>query len=71
MNYQEEYRRKLVSAKEAVSVVKSGDWVDYGWTTGTPDATLSADGSRLVKTQTSSISGAAQTAFSTPFPRLP
>ena len=38
MNYQEEYRQKLVSAEEAVKVVKSGDWVDYGWTTGTPDA---------------------------------
>lgn len=30
MNYREEYRRKLVSADEAVKVVKPGDWVDYG-----------------------------------------
>ena len=29
-NYQEEYRRKLVSAEEAARLVKSGMWVDYG-----------------------------------------
>ncbi len=28
--YLEEYKSKLVSADEAVKVVKSGDWVDYG-----------------------------------------
>lgn len=38
MNYTEEYRQKLVSADEAAKLVKSGDWVDYGWCTGTPDA---------------------------------
>ncbi len=31
------YEQKLTSAAEAVKVVKSGDWVDYGWCTGTPD----------------------------------
>ncbi len=30
MNYAEEYNRKTVSASEAVKVIKSGDWVDYG-----------------------------------------
>ncbi len=30
MYYKEEYKRKLVSAEQAVAVVKSGDWVDYG-----------------------------------------
>jgi butyryl-CoA:acetate CoA-transferase len=30
MKYQEEYRRKLVTADEAVREVKSGDWVEYG-----------------------------------------
>lgn len=29
------YDQKLVSADQASAVVKSGDWVDYGWTTGT------------------------------------
>ena len=31
MNYQEMYQQKLTTAEEAVKVVKSGDWVDYGW----------------------------------------
>ncbi len=37
MDYSAEYKQKLVSPDEAVKVVKSGDWVDYGWCTGTPD----------------------------------
>ena len=31
MNYQEMFQQKLTTAEEAVKVVKSGDWVDYGW----------------------------------------
>lgn len=31
MSYQEAYAQKLTTAGEAVKVVKSGDWVDYGW----------------------------------------
>jgi len=38
MDFSEEYRQKLVSADEAVKVIKDGDWVDYGWGTSTPDA---------------------------------
>jgi len=30
MDYINEYRKKLVSADEAVRVIKSGDWIDYG-----------------------------------------
>ncbi|MFZ5646065.1 MAG: acetyl-CoA hydrolase/transferase family protein [Bacillota bacterium] len=30
MGYAEEYRRKLVSAEDAVKIIKSGDWVDFG-----------------------------------------
>ena len=30
MDYSAEYRAKLRSAEEAVQVVKSGDWLDYG-----------------------------------------
>ena len=30
MSFKEEYKKKLVSPEKAVSVVKSGDWVDYG-----------------------------------------
>lgn len=36
MNIQEIYAAKLVDAKTAAAVVKSGDWVDYGWCAGTP-----------------------------------
>lgn len=38
MDFQKEYQQKLVSADEAVKIIKSGDWVDYGWCTGTPYA---------------------------------
>ena len=38
MSYEEEYRRKCVTADEAVKVIKSGDWLDYGWCNGTVDA---------------------------------
>lgn len=38
MGYSEEYQKKLTSADEAVKIVQSGDWVDYGWCNGTPDA---------------------------------
>ena len=30
MGYQEEYKRKLISAEEAAGLVKSGMWIDYG-----------------------------------------
>jgi len=35
MDYRKMYETKLVSADQAAAVVKSGDWVDYGWCTGT------------------------------------
>ena len=38
MDFKEEYKQKLVSADEAVKLIKSGDWVDYGWCTNTVDA---------------------------------
>ena len=36
-DYLQEYRNKLCTPEEAVRCVQSGDWIDYGWTTGTPD----------------------------------
>lgn len=45
MNVYEEYKKKLVSAAEAVKIVKSGDWVDYSQTCSFPeelDAALAA-----------------------------
>lgn len=47
MNYQEVYRQKLVSAEEAAAVVKSGDWVDFGWTVDTPVAVDKALAKRM------------------------
>ena len=38
MDYTQAYQEKLVTATEAVKVIESGDWVDYGWCNGTPDA---------------------------------
>lgn len=38
MNYSDMYEQKQISAAEAAALIKSGDWVDYGWTTGTPVA---------------------------------
>lgn len=38
MDFSTEYKQKLVSADEAVKIIQSGDWVDYGWCTGTPHA---------------------------------
>lgn len=38
MVFEQEYQKKCTTADEAVKVVKSGDWVDFGWCTGTPVA---------------------------------
>lgn len=38
MDYLKEYRQKLVSAKQAVELIQSGYWVDYGWCVNTVDA---------------------------------
>lgn len=36
MDYSKLYNQKLTSPYEAVKVVKSGDWIDYGWVIATP-----------------------------------
>lgn len=36
MDYSQKYQDKLMSAEEAVSLINSGDWIDYGWTATTP-----------------------------------
>ena len=38
MSFTDEYKQKLVSPDEAVKLVKSGDWVDYGWCANSLDA---------------------------------
>lgn len=47
MNFKKEYLEKLVSAEEAVKVVKSSDWVDYGWCVCTPDTLDKALAARM------------------------
>jgi len=47
MDYKEMYSQKLVTAEEAVKAVKSGDWVDYGWSVSTPVALDAALAKRL------------------------
>ena len=36
--FEKEYQSKLVSAEKAAELVKSGDFVDYGWCAATVDA---------------------------------
>lgn len=38
MNIYDEYKKKLVSAEEAVKIVKNGDWVDYSQCCSFPEA---------------------------------
>lgn len=47
MDFKKMYDDKMTTADEAVKVVKSGDWVDYGWCTGTPVALDAAMAKRL------------------------
>ncbi|MBO8158548.1 acetyl-CoA hydrolase/transferase C-terminal domain-containing protein [Thermosyntropha sp.] len=37
MDWINEYKRKLVTAEEAVKVVESGDWIDYGFGLASPN----------------------------------
>ena len=51
MDFQAKYQQKLTTADEAVKVVKSGDWVDYGFCVGTPvalDAALARRAEELI-----------------------
>ncbi len=34
MSFVDQYKNKLISAADAAKMVKSGDWVDYGWCVG-------------------------------------
>lgn len=47
MDYKASYQQKLATPEQAAALVKSGDWVDYGWTTGTPVAVDAAIAKRL------------------------
>lgn len=47
MNEKELYQSKLVTAEQAAAVVKSGDWVDYGWCVTMPVAVDKALAKRM------------------------
>ena len=47
MDFKASYQQKLATPEQAAALVKSGDWVDYGWTTGTPVAVDTAIAKRL------------------------
>ncbi len=47
MDFKQMYQDKLVSAETAAQTVKSGDWVDYGWTVTTPVAVDAALAKRM------------------------
>ena len=36
MDFTELYAQKKMTAAQAAALVKSGDWVDYGWAVNTP-----------------------------------
>ena len=57
MDYKKLYASKLCTAKEAVKDVTSGDWVDYGWCTGTPDALDKALAERMPELEDVKIRG--------------
>lgn len=51
------YKQKLVSATEAVKVIKSGDWVDYGWAVTAPVALDIALSSRILELEDIKLRG--------------
>ena len=38
MDIKQMYQEKLTTADEAVKIIKSGDWLDYGWAATNVDA---------------------------------
>lgn len=57
MGFESEYQKKLTTAAEAVKVVKSGDWIDYGWCTGHPVALDKALAERAVELEDLKLRG--------------
>lgn len=49
MTYEREYQNKLRRAEDVVQLIKSGDWVDYGWCCGHPVALDKALAARAVE----------------------
>lgn len=56
-NYENEYKSKLVSAEEAARVIKSRDFVDYGWCGTTTDAVDREFAKRITEVEDVNIFG--------------
>ncbi len=57
MDYQEIYDKKLCTAQDAVKLVESGDWVDYGWCSAHPVALDKALAERMPELEDVKIRG--------------
>ncbi len=57
ISYRDELKRKTVSADEAASKVKSGDWLDYGFGLGQPDVIDAALAARIGKLERVKLRG--------------
>ncbi len=57
MDFKELYASKLCTAEEAVKVVKSGDWVDYGWCANHPVALDKALAARMPELEDIKVRG--------------
>ena len=57
MDFNKEYERKLKKPVEAVKVIKSGDWIDYGWTATVPAALDIALAERMKELRNINIRG--------------
>ena len=57
MDYHSLYKQKLTTAEKAAQVVKSGDWLDYGWGNNTPVAFDKALAARLPELEDINIRG--------------
>lgn len=55
MNFEKEYREKLVTAEQAATAIKSDDWVDYGWCVTTPDAVDKALAKRITEVNLTNV----------------
>lgn len=57
MDYKEIYQEKKITAGEAVKIVKSGDWIDYGWCAITPVSLDRALAKRMPELKNINVSG--------------
>ncbi len=57
MDYKTQYQAKLTSADEAVKVIQSGDWIEYGWCTATVNDLDKALAKRMPQLQDVKIRG--------------